>query len=139
MTTAEISRLAHMAAALRPSWRVDSLRSYLVDFAARNPHRAFVDVALALCAVACDDATKTPKRLEQAGPWWADPRQAQPSGPVVSQWRRCDRCASLVVRGEDCACRRPTVDVASNAAVARAALKAAAKHPSLTPRAKVTA
>lgn len=68
LTDNELTRLADMAAALRPDWHARSVRAYLAKSA--HARRAYADVALALCAVAVDPTATTPARLDQPGPWW---------------------------------------------------------------------
>lgn len=66
-SSTEIDRLAAMANALRPDWPVSSLRTYLT---ARHSHRCYADLAVALATIATDATTRTPKRLDESGPWW---------------------------------------------------------------------
>lgn len=67
MNPTEIDRLAHAANALRPDWPTISVRTYLTT---RFADRAYADVATALVVIAVDPASRTPKRLDQPGPWW---------------------------------------------------------------------
>lgn len=64
----EIERLAAMGNQLRPEWPVKSLRTFLTTNCAGRTYR---DLAVALAWIACDPKTQTPKRLLEAGPWWA--------------------------------------------------------------------
>jgi hypothetical protein len=66
MNETEIQRLAHAGNALRPDWPVQSLRTWLE----RHSHRAYHDVARALAWVATDPLTRTPRRMDEPGPWW---------------------------------------------------------------------
>lgn len=67
MTQTELARLAGMANALRPDWPAQSILTFLTEHCA---FRAYRDAAVALAWLATDDATSTPKRLLEAGPWW---------------------------------------------------------------------
>lgn len=80
----DIERLAGAAHALRPDWPVSSLCTWLLkDHAAR----AFQDVAVALAYVAADPGTKTPKRMNELGPWWGATSSGRASQPL-----HYDRC-----------------------------------------------
>ena len=67
MTKTEAARLAAMGNALRPEWPAQSILTYLTEYHGQRPYQ---DVALALAFIATDEATQTPKRLSEAGPWW---------------------------------------------------------------------
>ncbi len=67
MTEGEITRLAAAGHALRPDWPAASLRTLLTQ---RHAHRGFQDTAVALAYLAADPLTRTPARLDAAGPWW---------------------------------------------------------------------
>lgn len=71
MTKTELVRLAAMASSLRPDWPARSVLTFLTK---EVPMRAYRDVAVALAYVACDEATTTPKRLLEPGPWWLTTR-----------------------------------------------------------------
>jgi hypothetical protein len=64
----EIARLAAMANMLRPDWPAPSIQTWL---AATHTTRPYRDLAVALAWVAADPASRTPKRMDEAGPWWA--------------------------------------------------------------------
>ena len=88
-TTTETARIAAAANILRPDWPTASVQSYL-DL--RHAHRPYQDLAAAVAYIACDPDTRTPKRLEQDGPWWRvgvnaqrDPARAAP--PIGEVWR----------------------------------------------------
>jgi hypothetical protein len=70
MTKTELARLAAAVNVLRPEWPTSSLTTYL----ALHGHRPLRDVAVALVWVATDPDTKTPKRMDEAGPWWSASR-----------------------------------------------------------------
>ncbi|MCL2453756.1 MAG: hypothetical protein FWD18_00410 [Micrococcales bacterium] len=76
LSTTEIDRLAAMANAVRPDWPIRSLRT---GIATNHRARAYQDVAVAMAWIATDPATRTPGRLDEAGPWW-DAAQAGSSG-----------------------------------------------------------
>lgn len=63
----DLERLAGIAHALRPDWPLKSLMTFLERDHAARPFR---DVAVALVVVACDPKSKTPKRMNEHGPWW---------------------------------------------------------------------
>lgn len=68
MNQTEVERLAAAVAELRTDWPVGSLRTFI----ARDlSHRAYRDVAVAFAWIATDPDTQTPKRVLEAGPWWA--------------------------------------------------------------------
>ena len=67
MNETQIARLAAMANTLRPDWPNASIYTFI---ARELSARAYRDVAVALAWIACDQDTKTPKRLLEAGPWW---------------------------------------------------------------------
>lgn len=62
----EIERIALAANAHRPDWPVSSL----VTLLSRHAGRPYLDLAVAMTVVACDPATRTPARINEAGPWW---------------------------------------------------------------------
>src|SRR5690554_2089445 len=86
LSRTEIERLAAMANALRPDWPVRSLCTWLNADHARRPYR---DVAVALAYVATDPATQMPKRMNEAGPWWAAVRGATEDGKPL-HYARCE-------------------------------------------------
>lgn len=66
-TKDEIDRIAKAINILRPEWPIPSLTTYL---ARNHQNRPYADLAIALTSVAADPKSKTPKRVEEAGPWW---------------------------------------------------------------------
>jgi hypothetical protein len=74
----EIQRLANAMNALRPDWKVSSLRTFLTNHFA---DRAYRDTAVAAAWIATDDKTNTPELLRQPGPWW-NVGPAKPPGLV---------------------------------------------------------
>lgn len=66
LTNTQIERLSGMANQLRPEWPVNSLVTYIK----KHRSRAYRDIAVALAWVATDDASHTPARLDENGPWW---------------------------------------------------------------------
>lgn len=97
LSDVQLSRLAALGNALRPDWPNASL----VTFLARNHReRAYRDVAVALAYVACDPATTTPARLNEAGPWWLvtrDPNAAPNVRPIT-----CPTCGQIHTKAEGC-------------------------------------
>ena len=79
-TDNELSRLADMAATLRPEWPARSVRTIL---ARDHRDRAYADLAVALAALATDPATKTPARLAEHGHWWLATRHLAGRSEVV--------------------------------------------------------
>jgi hypothetical protein len=97
MTPHEADRLAAAANALRPDWPTPSIRSYLL---ASHAHRGYRDTAAALAYIATDPDTRTPKRLEQDGPWWRvgveqpqQPRRRDPAEAAAPFDRAAHACA----------------------------------------------
>lgn len=77
----ETERLAAMAHELRPDWPVRSLCTWLQ---ADHANRAYQDIAVALAYIATDPTTQTPKRMNEAGPWWqASVRAGSPNTPTA--------------------------------------------------------
>lgn len=62
----ELERLAAAINQLRPDWPRTSLLTYLSEHA----NRAYADLAIAAVAIAVDPASRTPRRMDEAGPWW---------------------------------------------------------------------
>ena len=62
-----IERIAAAMHAVRPSWRTDSLVTYLTK---HHGDRPFADLAIAAVVVCLDERTNTPLLLSQQGPWW---------------------------------------------------------------------
>lgn len=63
----DIARLAAMTNLLRPDWPISSLITWLTN---DHAHRTYQDLAVALAWIATDPDTKTPKRMNESGPWW---------------------------------------------------------------------
>lgn len=134
----EIERLAAAAAALRPEWPIKSLCTFL---ARDHAHRAYADVAIALTAIAVDPKTKTPKRMNELGPWWAAASAAFGDRANDTRYERCTVDGHRSYPAANCgACRsetlaafqvRPTlepVDVGPGPELARTALRTALDH-----------
>jgi len=66
-TDNELTRIAGMAAALRPDWNASSVRAYLGKHFREHTYQ---DLAVALAACATDPHTATPARVSEAGYWW---------------------------------------------------------------------
>lgn len=62
----ELERLAAAINQLRPDWPRTSLLTYLTEHSARG----YADLAIAAVAVATDPNSRTPRRMDEAGPWW---------------------------------------------------------------------
>lgn len=62
----ELQRLAAAINQLRPDWPTTSIQTYLQTHA----NRAYPDLAVAAIAVAVDPTSRTPRRMDEAGPWW---------------------------------------------------------------------
>lgn len=100
---AQLERLAGALNILRPDWPRASLLTYLTE----HEHRAYADLAVAVVAVAVDPASRTPRRMDEAGPWWqlvsqtvtnvvgpgSEPRCAKP-GHEHELARHCRCCAA---------------------------------------------
>lgn len=91
MDTAEIDRLAHAIAVLRPDWPVGSLRAFMTSNLATRP---YLDAAVVMSWVACDPKTRTPKRVLESGPWWEAlrPTDVKPERPKLSDAETCAGC-----------------------------------------------
>lgn len=83
----QIERLAAAAAALRPDWPIRSLQTFLTN---DHTHRAYQDVAVALAWVATDPTSKTPKRMNEHGPWWVAAQAA--SGNTTGESITTPKC-----------------------------------------------
>lgn len=84
LSRTEIERLAAAAHELRPDWPTASLVTWLK---ADHAHRAYRDVAVALAYVATDSETRTPKRMNETGPWWGVGPAA--AGTTDIRFERC--------------------------------------------------
>lgn len=71
----ELARIAAAMNALRPEWARQSLLTYLQ---AKHADKAPRDLAVAAAWICCDEATATPARLGENGPWWTATRQLAP-------------------------------------------------------------
>ena len=106
MTPEETQRLAGAMNALRPDWPVTSLRTFITNELAT---RAYRDAAVALTRVACDQASKTPRRVLENGPWWAavvarEPEsERHPANTPIS--KLCPNC-----HRHSCDCDQATVE-----------------------------
>lgn len=89
MNADEVSRLAAMTNQLRPDWPWRSLKTFIET---ELYQRAYRDCAVALAIVATDPATRTPRRVLEAGPWWhLAPTGGAPHRPLPrEEW--CDHC-----------------------------------------------
>ena len=111
LSRTEIERLAAAAHELRPDWPVKSLCTWLN---ATHANRAYRDVAVALAWVACDPQTKTPKRMDESGPWWQAVKAAG-SDATVTKFARCDKPGHTSFPAENCgACRSEQIGVDDN-------------------------
>lgn len=105
MTPNELARLAAAVNVIRPDWPAASLQTYLAGHA----HRPLRDVAVAIVWVATDADTKTPRRMDEAGPWWAASRTAETPRAVNDCPRHADGDVAVGVRidlatgGSECA------------------------------------
>lgn len=79
LTRTSAERIAQAINALRPSWPVPSLMTFLGK-CQNMPER---DVALQLVYVALDPASKTPARIHEDGPW----KRILSSAPAVKHVR----------------------------------------------------
>ncbi len=137
LSRTDIERLAAMAHALRNDWPIPSLCTWLMK---DHTSRAYRDVAVALAYVASDPATKTPKRMNELGPWWSASVSGPASQPI--HFDRCPEPGHTSYPAHNCgACRtealegthEPVVDVtraeiySEGAEAARAALEEARK------------
>lgn len=104
----EITRLAAAVNHLRPDWPNASLVTFINRELSARPLR---DAAVVLVWVACDEATDTPKRATERGPWWdavAAGTGRAPATPDTSTLNgACRKCGLYVVRGEDHQCAKP--------------------------------
>lgn len=108
LSRTEVERLAAMAHELRPDWPVSSLCTWLM---ASHANRAYRDVAVALAWVAADTATRTPKRMDEAGPWWQAVRTAG-SDATYHHFERCAQVGHTSYPAYNCsACRSEALQV----------------------------
>lgn len=102
LSRTEVERLAAMANALRPDWSVKSLCTWLLEAHATKAYR---DVAVALAWIATDPATRTPKRMDELGPWWTAARAAS-SDANDTHYPRCTEPGHKSFPAANCgACR----------------------------------
>jgi hypothetical protein len=100
----ELERIAQMAGALRPDWNPRSVLTLLVN---EHAHRAYRDLAVAMAYIATDPATHTPKRLSEAGPWWATSKDA----PEPIHYTRCPQPGHTSYPAHNCgACRSEALE-----------------------------
>lgn len=86
-TEAELQRLAGAINTLRPDWPRASLLTYFTEHA----HRAYADLAVAAVAVAVDSTSRTPRRMDEAGPWWQLVNQNVTNVVGPGSETRCDK------------------------------------------------
>lgn len=123
-TLNEIQRVAAMANALRPEWRVDSLVTHLT---ANHGTRAYRDLAVAMAWICTDPDTESPGRLKEAGPWW-DATTPKTAGTTSRNNGICGRCHYPHPASVPCDIRRADIDRDNpDRAAAREAVRAAAR------------
>lgn len=109
LTRNDIERLAQAAHAHRPNWPIRSLCTWLQ---ADHAHRPLRDVAVALAWIATDPATKTPKRMNEAGPWWTAVGAAGTDGQEPLRFERCPLDGHTSYRADNCgACKADRVAI----------------------------
>ncbi|MCG7285381.1 hypothetical protein MHY85_05245 [Cellulomonas sp. ACRRI] len=150
LSRTEIERLAAAAHELRPDWPVKSLCTWLLG---THANRAYRDVAVALAWVACDPQTNTPKRMDEAGPWWqavkvagsdaTDHRYARCPEPGHTSFpaANCAACRSEKLAAPDEQTAAPTLAISADQAAinergAANAKRALAHHTARTTRTK---
>lgn len=102
-TTTDIQRIAAAMSALRPDWNPRSLATYLET---KHAHRASRDLAIAAVIVATDPVTRTPKLLEQHGPWWTAAHLASGQTADPIRYERCPEIGHTSFPATNCsACR----------------------------------
>jgi len=123
LETNQLQRLANQGNALRADWPTGSLFSYL---AKNHAHRAYRDLAVALAYVAADNATTTPARLGEQGPWWHATSITR-SAAEVYRSAKCDTCGGRHTPGGEHNPRerdRPSIErQAEHAAACRAQMR----------------
>lgn len=73
------TRIATAINVIRPEWPIASIVTLIGQ---RHQHRIAADVAAALAWVAIDPDSRTPGRIDEAGPWWPSAvGRAQPPQP----------------------------------------------------------
>lgn len=113
-TQTEIERLAAAMHQLRPTWRVDSLVTFLTK---HHSERAFSDLAVAAVIVTLDPKTQTPQLLNQHGPWWSaayvgSGQGTEPVGPGNEP--RCEKPGHEHELARHCrCCRAESLEAAS--------------------------
>ncbi len=85
-TADEIQRIAAAMNALRPSWPVRSLVTFIER---HHASRAFADLAIAAVAVTLDPKTETPNLLNQHGSWWVAAQTANGGRSDALHYARC--------------------------------------------------
>lgn len=120
-TPVEAARLAAAVNLLRPDWPTASLRTLIDD---KHSSRPLHDLAVALAWVATDPGSRTPARINEAGPWWVTPATA--SQAQLWDVRPCHRCGCLHLASEDCPtiAAKPRHSPANPATVTAAAAQA---------------
>lgn len=106
---AEIQRIAAAMNALRPDWNPRSLTTFLTEHHSARPYR---DLAIAAVAVATDPKTKTPRLLNEHGPWWAAAQTVQgATGLEPIRFERCPIEGHTSYRLDNCgACKADRVE-----------------------------
>lgn len=126
-TPLESARLAAAINLLRPDWPVPSIRTLIET---KHLNRPVHDLAVALVWVATDPETRTPARINEAGPWWAVVAAGGGQMSLLCDRRLCDKCGGLHMESEDCMPRNPgwrpsrRDHIASVATEARRAIRA---------------
>jgi hypothetical protein len=109
MNPNEAGRLAHAVNDLRPDWPASSLRTFIERNLANRTYR---DAAVALAWIATDtkpdgtNASDTPKRVLEAGPWWRAATHESPTAGRPQPPRRENQCRRCGIELPDCACTR---------------------------------
>jgi len=104
---AAIDRIAAAMNAIRPDWKVSSLRTFLTTHHGARPYR---DLAIAAIAIATDSKTTTPMLLNQHGPWWAAAQVASGSSAPI-HYERCPQPGHTSYSAANCgACEYDALD-----------------------------
>ena len=99
MNDHEKDRIAAALHQLRPDWPTKSIRTLLdKPQIADRPRR---DVVVALGWVACENATATPARVLEAGPWWRA-AAIETNGRPLEHLEPQDRCKVCAKSRTDC-------------------------------------
>ena len=122
LSQTEAHRLAAAINALRPDWPLASLSTFIRTKLAEKAYR---DAAVALAWIATDEATTTPARVLEAGPWWRAVTAGDATVSAITvrcpehpaeKAGACKECVAAAVPADQCAAwqrpkptRRPTV------------------------------